>query len=676
MDRSFMMKKKNLLAMTMAAAMSVTCLTGCELVVTNNRKDMEQVVAQVNLAKSEDFSDGGVYAAYASAIDEQSITKREMISYFVNTGYIYIQSYGYTYSKTFDLIVNSLVNQRIVSQYAKAYFFELSKDSAEYNFTMADYQKYVADAKDPEVAAYRYFLTDDEYNQAVYALNQNVNGSIDSFERKIINEEEESSSVTPRTLPKGVKQEKEEYYDKDYAIYTGKNAVSACGSYETVKGSTPTTRKKAYNKFLLSLQANYLYDKSEQGLAIEDLSYYKVELARQLSSMLISKLGDTLEKETEKTLTKDYVTARYAELLSGQKNSFNASESAFETAIDALSDSSFVLYSPNANYGFVLNILLKFSDTQSYLLSGYQSDTNLSENERYQKRASLLKNLTAKDQRETWFTGDEDYSYVSSDAFGGEYVFFEDGLTENDQYETIKNYYGKYAYQGSVEKKDDKYTFQANKIDIDGFIDQFEGYVSYATGRTPSVSIAKPADYYTRNYLNEQGSVDYSKFVYYAGKFDVDFNRNTLFVPGTVANNAFSAVNELSFAYNMDTAGLNSYLGYSVNAYDTQFVKEFEYAAKLAVEMGVGSYTIAPSDYGWHIMYCTYTFDDSELYTFNYDDIETEGTFSYYFYEALKSSTSGTSASAVQTKVINSYNNDTCVERFESRYEDLKKLDN
>lgn len=670
------MKKKNFLAVSMATAISLSCLTGCELIVTNNRKDMEQVVAQVNIAKSDDFAAGGIYAEYASAIDMQTITKREMVSYFVNTGYLYVQSYGYTYSQTFDLIVTSLVNQRIVSQYAKAYFFELSKTSTEYSYTMDGYTAYVEAAENPEIAAYRYFLTDDEYNQAVYSLNKNINNSIDSYERRIIANNDDKKYATPRTLPTGTNTEKEDYYDKDYNIYTGKNAASACGTYETVDGSTPTTRKKAYHNFLLSLQTNYLYDKSEQGLAMEELSYYKVELARQLSSILISKLADTIEEEAAKNLTEDYVTARYNELLSGQKNSFFASEGSFESAIDSLSDSSFVLYSPNGNYGFVLNILLKFSDTQSYLLSGYQADTNYNTDEVYQKRATLLKNLVAKDQRDTWFLCEEDYSYKSDDAFGGEYLFFEDSLTENDQYEMLKNYYGKYAYNGTVEKnEDDEYVLTPNKIDIDGFISVFEDYVSYATGRTPQVIMGKDDNYYNRSYLNAEGSVDYSQFVYYAGKFDVDFDRNMMFLKDTVANNAYSAVNELSFAYNMDTAGLNSYLGYSVSAYDTNFVKEFEYAAKLAVSLGVGSYTVAPSDYGWHIMYCTYTFDEGELYSFNYADIEKEGTFSYYFYEALKASTSGTSTSATETSIINTYNNDSCVERFESRYADLKKLD-
>lgn len=674
------MKKKNLLALTMAACLGLSCLTGCELVTTDNQRDMAQVVADIDITKSTEFAEGGAYAKYASAVGTETVVKRELITYFVNVGYMYVQSYGYTYSQAFDLIVTSLVNQKIIGQYAKAYYLKLSETSADYNYSLADYEAYVNAAEDKDVAAYRYFLTDDEYGKAVYTLNQSINSSIDSYEKEYLKEESTSSSTTARTLPTGAETEEEDYYDKDYAIYTGKNALSSCGTYEAVENSTPSTRKKAYNRFLLSLQNNYLYSKEEQGLPMEELSYYKTELARQLSSALINKLADTIEDEAAKNFTESYVTARYNELLAGQQNSFNASSSNFETALDSMSDSSFVLYAPTGGYGFVINILLPFSTTQSFLLSGYQADTSLTNDERYEKRGALLKNVLATDQRETWFTGDEDYSYETTDYYGASgtsgYLFFENSLTDSDRYESMKNYFGKYAYNGTVEKDEDgEYVLTPDKISIDGFIEDLEGYVSYATGKTPRVLLDKQDDYYTRSYLDEKGEVDYSKFVYYAGKFDLGFNPNEVFLEGTDAYNAFSAVNELSFAYNTDTAGLNSYLGYAISAYNTDFVKEFEYAAKYAVSQGVGSYVVSPSDYGWHIMYCTYVFEEGEVYSFNYADIEKEGTFSYYFYEALKSSTSGTATNSWQTRVINTFNNDTCVKKHESRYQDLKDLD-
>ena len=108
------MKKKNLLALTMAACLGLSCLTGCELVTTDNQRDMAQVVADIDITKSTEFAEGGAYAKYASAVGTETVAKRELITYFVNVGYMYVQSYGYTYSQAFDLIVTSLVNQKII----------------------------------------------------------------------------------------------------------------------------------------------------------------------------------------------------------------------------------------------------------------------------------------------------------------------------------------------------------------------------------------------------------------------------------------------------------------------------------------------------------------------------------------------------------------------------------
>ena len=80
------MKKKNLAALTLAIAMGATCLTGCELVTTNNQRDMAQIVAEVDISKSEDFSEGGEYAQYADMIDVETVDKRQLVAYFVNVG--------------------------------------------------------------------------------------------------------------------------------------------------------------------------------------------------------------------------------------------------------------------------------------------------------------------------------------------------------------------------------------------------------------------------------------------------------------------------------------------------------------------------------------------------------------------------------------------------------------
>ncbi len=676
------MNKKRFLPILLSSVMVASTLTGCTgLVNTNFQKDMQQTVATIDISCSEDFV-SGEYAKYADIIKEDKVVKRDLVAYFINQGYYLVQSQGYSYSDTFDIMLETLVNRKIVSQYAMVYFFENHSDK----YSVEGYNAAIKDSEHPGIDGVKYFLDEEEIAKAEYDMRKMINDSIDSTESSLIaTAEHPEHDHSVRTMPTGVDTEEEDYYDTEYRIYTGKNAASDCGSYERVDGSTVLTRKKAYNSFLSGLKNNYLLSDGEQSLEFESLEYWYTELEGQLESALIEKLGDEIEDNAEKALTEEFVTERYEEIFSTQKQSYDASASSFETDIDSVSDSKFVLYAPTKGYGFVYNILLPFSTSQSYKLSTYSNDSGLSEGEFYEKRAALLNDIKATDQRGSWFRGEEDYSFKASEnnvtAYGAsDYLFFENSVLDNERYEKLENYYGRYSYNGKVEYDEDEtdyngYTLTPNEITVDEFIGEMEGYLQFA-GLNASGSHLTTYATKANEFTDAEGDIDYSKFMYYVGNVEVNFNANTVKESNSDAYKATSVISELSFAYNTDTAGLNTYLGYSISAYDTSFVKEFEYAGKYAVEQGVGTYVVCPSDYGWHILYCSFVFGEGEVYTFNWDEIEVEGTFSYYFYEALKSSTSGNTTKVYETQIVNKYNIDDCVETFKDRYQDYADLDN
>lgn len=82
---------------------------------------------------------------------------------------------------------------------------------------------------------------------------------------------------------------------------------------------------------------------------------------------------------------------------------------------------------------------------------------------------------------------------------------------------------------------------------------------------------------------------------------------------------------------------------------------------------------------GWHVIYVSFVYDEGEVYEngFNWNEREEEGTFSYLFYESLKSDSSSSSsyASMIQNQILGKYNTDTCVTLYENRYKDLLSLD-
>ncbi len=736
-----MNRKQKAAAVAIAAVMATGALAGCDaLTTTDISKDYAQVIAEVDLTRSEEFKPGTQYHDLVSGTVE--ITKRDMVASYVASGYSLQQQYGWTYADTFTQIAESLVSRQVFVQYAKVYLAE-NGDADGNTYTVEAYKSYVEDfkTKNPnasadavEAAGIEYFLTDAEKYQAQYDLMSSFNSSLDSLEEELIALEEDDHNHTAdsdvRTRPTGAETESEDYYPAvvngkmNYGIYTGRESAADLGEYEKVEGSRVSTRKKAYVGYLANLRANELVDKGEDTTNVYSLNYYQLQLRSSYEAALISKLSDKLEKEAEAALDKAWSDKQFAIDLENQKTSYSRDRSAFESALDGMSDSSFVLSPNDSGYGFVLNILLPFSDLQTQQLDEASSDFGDENGNKFTARANLLRQIKATDQRDTWFTGHDDFSYeAGADAFRGAdndpertYLFFENSFSAEAEdgapakYEKLKNYYGQYTFNGVVEKTEDEdgdveYTITPNDVTIDGFLAEMKAYLGKA-GLEVTSDPAYTDDYKTQYFANENyyydadvtdpdgtehkaGAVDYSKFIYEMGKVSSfngsevftasnPYNANEIFLENTAENTAFSVINELSFAYNTDTAGLNSYLGYSVSPFKTSYMSEFEYAAQLAVKNGAGTYVVVPTDYGWHIIYCTFSFADAKegnAFTFDFDQRDVEGTFSYNYYETLKATAVSQAASAMQTEMINTYV-DACSTIYESRFADLMNLGN
>ena len=707
-----MKKTTKVAAVALAAALSSTLLAGCDIT-TDVSKDYAQVIAEVNITDSANFESSS-YAEYGDVIGTTEITKRDMVDYFISTGYSMMESYGWTYYDTFNMISETLVNRQIYIQYAMLYLLD---DESESDITVAGYEAAVEGQTgiDRRLAALAYFLDEEEEAQALYSTRQLVNNTLDSQEETYLDHDHshDDSASTARTTPTGIDTETEDYYNEAYRIYTGSNALADCPGYEAPEGSTPTTRRKAYSSFLASLRANSLIESGEDLSDVESLTYFKTELASAYETAIINKLTDKFEDTIRATVNEQYAQEIYDTTYSRQETTFANDTDSFETALEGVSDTSFVLTAPEANYGYVINILIPFSTSQSLELENAPADLGDTKGNNFLQRAALLKNVRGTDQRGTWF--DEDYAFDGAEtenAYTGgnaarSYLFFEDSLGGNEQYERVPNYLGYYTYNGTVRRNDDEsYTVRPNRITIDEFIAEMEGYLTqaanevsvegdgytvsegvYVNGIAADDTINAVADnttYYNRSvsdYYTESGAVDYSKFVYYAGQvnFTNGFDANQFFLAGSAENVAYSVMNELSFAYNTDTAGLNDYFGYVISTGATDYVPEFEYAAQYVCRQGAGSYVVVPSDYGWHVIYCTFSFVADEEgnviapYTFNWDDRATEGTFSYLFYEALCADLVSEYASIRQSNAIEDFKD--CAVVYEDRYADLSGLD-
>ena len=747
------MKKKltKILGVVLAAVFSLGLFAGCDLISADNQADMAQVVAQVNIANDKDSLNtafGYLGSTLSEGVDGQleeilstdEIYKRDLVAYFLSYGYNYV-SQGSSYAEAFESIMNVLVERKVLVQFATVYYLNAGKVEVDRDFidftkdydagegdalvmkgevSVDAYLSAIEESSDQSVdrqanAGLEIFLTEDEIKYANYQVMQAINSSIDSYEETIIAEDESSaSSESARTIPTGANQTDTYYPMNDegglnYNVYTGYNTLSDCGEYEKLDGSTVVTRRRAYIRFLNSLNQNYLLEKQDLGSAlsnVQELSYYDIELRTQYEMLLINKFTATVALNMSDGAVEQRLNDKYESL----KTSQQASATDFVSTMDSVSDTSFVLYSPaDRTYGFVYNILLPFNANQSLEVKNLQNVYGSDTREYLAQRQKLFKGILATDQRSSWFNGSEDYSFDATETApnGGyyqteansDYLFFKDNFVAQGTRvpDGIDRYAGKYPYNGQVVPRDDgTYVLTPEKLTIDDFIREMESYINYivdgdaASGRAAMTGSDDLRDDFYNVTLDDFGSsnndLKYNKTVYYKGQVDLTntdeeqtpFSAANYMVKDLTSYKVLSAVNELMFAYSTDTGCLNKYFGYSIASKEqaTDFVKEFEYAAQTALDGGAGTYYVVATDYGWHIIYVSFVYNGGATYAgFDYDARTDEGTFSYYFYQAMKTSVAESySEDMVGVIFTRMQTSDSVVTKYEDRYEDLTSI--
>lgn len=733
------MKKKSIVCGVIASSVALAAtFGGCSLVSSNPAADMNQVVAEVDISKAASFDKE--LASYSDAVGSSTIIKREMMTYFINYYYTYVQNYDYSYADTFNLILDVLVENAVLVQYSTMYLLmdKATNENSALGYEPNALKEYLeAEENGGEAAKYEYLLGADskEVLTAEYNLRSTINSAIDSREKEILDEEDSSSGTDTRTAPGGVDTEQEDYFPQkegadgkielDYNIYTGYAGYSLdeSGAYkkDALDGTSVETRRKAYRRFISGL-ASSSYDlvdtKVEDLRNVRDLKYIRDEYVTQLEQCVINKYYEIYEDEIDNLLKEldaeleagkyNLIGSVYQDKLGSQTESYSE-ESSFSSAIDSMSDTNFVLYAPETEnggkYGFVYNILLPFSETQNDDLKELQAryaDSNLDggyKPEYYVARNNLLKGIKTTDQRAAWFNGETEYAFNAADS-GIEYynngknsdwLFFENNISSPDKYEALERYDGRYPYNGTVIEKDDDYLLIPNKLDIDDMLKEFEAYINYVSGCTASTS--KTENYgkaieddgqnlYKNDKVNGKYLIDYSNFVYASGTVDFGekkgeaYNRTNLLNKDSAQYKVLSAVNELQYAYTTDTGVLSQYLGYSVQAGDTSYIKEFEHIAHEAVNKGAGTYYVCAGDYGWHLIYVTYTFDEGNQYDPQWAaNIDVEGTFENMFYEWFKSSAISNITTTKKDKILTNLKGDATVTKYQSRYQNLLDLD-
>lgn len=695
-----------IVTLLVALVLALGAFSGCGLVTTNTDRDMAQVVASLSIGSvSENES--------APAVHKDYFLKKELLAGYMSYGYYYVSSYGYTVSQAYSTVLESLIQSAVIVQQAKvglADYYIVNKDntatdtfegyfvdtinknveggvaSAEvlYNagVSEAEYEKVSKGGDYKKLAEYLgLYLSEYEKAQANYTVLNSISSMIETYKEAEDEEnDKETETFTARATPtEDTEDDLDEFElkgdtptDYEYKVVAAKLGNEADWStfkstytntydlnkhlYENYKVELSSNEdKSALNKAIKQLKKNGLiasdesYDNTKQDEVIK-YSYFQYLLKSQYESLIVSKYERSLKAEVEGLITEDALKAQFkAEYLTQWEN-YTSSYSAYETALDSATEDAPVYCNPYEGYGYVLNLLIGFTDEQTSILDELNSKAGITTEDKAKNREAMLKNLIVKDQRTTWVQSS--YGTLGEDkfTFDDKYLVSEIGSAA---YNALSSYIGTTVLANEFEDKDDS------------------GVVTTTYSFKNVYSTGMDFDSFVTEYLKPLTGIE--KKIYTDGS-DGQIGTLTDYTNDSSARKAFD---DLMYAFSTDTGCLGKAFGYtySPKTSATTYVKEFAAASEAVVKAGVGAYTIVATQYGYHIILCTRAIEKDDVLDAN-GNIDDAKLSAYYegkvkddYRETKIDSLLSDYVTKISNKMVNEYIDKA--EYFNNTYSDL-----
>lgn len=605
------MKKRflSIISAVTAFLMSIVALSGCSLVTKDSEREMNTVVATVNIVK------------------EENVYKKDMIMAYMNYGYYYVQYQGYSQEKVLNLILDNLINNRILVQNALK---EANK----------------TDVED--------CLTEDQKTEAKYNAYKTINDLLDSYETAEDEKKSDTLTETVRTVPTGATnaedkitiEKKREYINKGFDI------------------DSTADRRAAFAKTVKLFKDNGLLGENYDGKDLTKTTYYENVYNSYCESELLEWYEKTIKDEARK-VTLDQLQDEWTKKVNTQREWSNEE---FKSALSSATLDDPIVYSAYGKYGYVYNLLLGVSEEQEAAIAKIKEDEpNISDNDYAAKRNEILKSTIVKDLRSGWILSGYDFDGTK---FTGDYTFTnpENSLPFKGTVKELKSKTEDESAQYSVTDND------VHKYGLDEFIEEMDKYVygaSQADSKTTSddasiykkVSSSSALDQYAERinellfaFSTDSGSLNTWKG--YNIKPAVDGADTEEYVT-TFANAARTLIGMENKSYII----VASDYGYHVlfyselyNANESKYDTLVSYLDTLNIDKGSKTWSEYLTDMlsGW-------------------DDFEDTDNFLYMFVDSVTSTKVSNKLSVEENKVINEYRyeNDKYVTVYENRYKDL-----
>lgn len=338
------MNIKKFLAVILVTIIAITVFAGCDVITKNEERDYNQSLATVK------------YAGLTS-----TVTKGEFKESFNSLAYYYVYYYGYTVDEAATSILDSLAQRKLLILYVRD---EIAKEKGVANTTPVSE-----------------LLSDVEKNEAVKSANE----SMAKWYKQVFEELWKEANSTDDTTDDTKDDDKVDETDKIAARPTRPAKKEAEVDY-----TKPLDPAKAEIKFFEKAKKDLFTAKEWEELnkvegkvdyvdkALNELKKQLADNYKSYDYYLNSAYETQLISKYKRELVKDFnpddaaVKAEYDRYVSLNKEKFNIeTEANYKAAIS--SSLTNTVYHPTSEhgYGYVFNILFKFSDEQSTELKNF-----------------------------------------------------------------------------------------------------------------------------------------------------------------------------------------------------------------------------------------------------------------------------------------------------------------
>lgn len=687
-----------IISLATAVMLCLFAFSGCELISTNVERDMDQDIVTV---------------AVDSELSE-TIKKKELVSAFNSQGYYYVQYMGYTESQAYEMILENLVQSRIIVQQAKiALTGATSLNSTGYFAQAAGVEEAKRTDKEKllttpnwetepkamttltKTSSLESFMTEYEYWYARYSVLTQVRSLIDGYKDEVEehNHTNESYSGTVRaTLTAPSEEAFDEVlmrYDSElkvinpdtsfYKTLANVNEKSELGiDFNAIlQDATKTNYDLAltvYKTYCEKFSAVSKEDKRAVNKLIKDLKDFgfvtSAELPKKSPETASEFLAISFFKTALKGQYENIITEKYELALQNEQ----------EKKIDVISEENAgesELYKAYANIFNTQKAIYATDYTAYESALSTASESNL-----------VLYNPNYKDGK---------YGYVVNLLIGfneAQTAMLEAYKTDNPKLTdkqledarnsllatlTAKDLRASWVESNYGEYKDGVITFNDKYVKTDA-LKTFAGKVYGASKYEKEDGYGNHIDAYSFDSViaNE---IPFSEF-YAMLSSAMGFNDSGKLEnatkegnPNLIKDEILEKYRDYVYAYSTDDGSLKENYGYlySPKTSSTQYVKEFAEAAKRVVDKGVGAYEVVATDYGYHIILCSKVVEPSEtiISPEDFKDLlDDKGSIPYMFKEYQKDRIVVDNVTKITDSFINA-NKENCVTFYEENYADL-----